>query len=206
MSYLIHLAIGFGMSYLGFLPPGMLNMTAVRQTIEKGLPSAALFSLGAATTVGVQAAIALFFADLLRTQPIILEVLQYAAIPIFVLLAYYFYRQGKREIKSNDKKTNQRPYFAGLLLATFNTIAIPFYFGYCSIFAHKGWIKMEMPFTLFIIAGAALGAFALFVTYSKFAEYIVSKIQFVARNINFILSAFFLLMALIMIFRQLNEL
>lgn len=205
MIYLWHLLVGFFMSYLGFLPPGMLNMTAVRHTIENGMSKAVLFSFGAATTVAVQASVALLFTDLLTKQPVILDIMEYAAIPVFILLAYYFYRMGKQSVKTGNKKEDKNPYLSGLVMASFNTIAVPFYFGYCSIFTHKGWIQMGLPFAISIIAGAAVGAFALFVTYSKFAEYIVSKIEFIARNINFILSAFFVLLAVLMIIRQLID-
>ena len=43
------------MAFISLVPPGMLNMTAVRTKIEKSKKSAILFSLGAAIIVIPQA-------------------------------------------------------------------------------------------------------------------------------------------------------
>lgn len=202
IAYLGHLLIGFGMSYLGLLPPGMLNMTAVKQSIDSGFNNASLFSAGAATTVGVQASIALVFAQLLQDNPAILRSMEYLAIPIFILLAFYFYRMGINQKKPQGKQSQRRPYISGLFMSALNTISIPFYFGYCTLLSQKGWIEIDYPYLVFIVIGAALGAFTLFLTYAKMARYIVDRIGFIARNINFILSGFFVLLALTMIIKS----
>ena len=190
------------MSFIGLLPPGMLNMTSVQQSIENGMKNASLFSAGAATTVGIQALIALSFAGLLSERPDILQGLEFLAIPIFILLAIYFYIHGSKQVNKTGKKSNRSPYLAGLVMSSFNTISIPFYFGYCTLFEYKEWISIVFPNTLFIVLGAALGAFSLFYSYGRFAQYIIERVSFVAKNINFILSGFFILLTIIMVIKK----
>ncbi len=205
MAVIIHLLVGFAMSFVGLLPPGMLNMTSVRQSIEEGLRSATQFSAGAGLTVGIQAFVALYFARLLSTRPQILQGLEYVAIPIFFVLAIYFYFQGKKEIKKAKSTSQKGPLVSGFLMAYLNTIAVPYFFGYCTLMEYKGWISLDMPMPIFIALGAALGAFALFALYGRFAQLISSRIGFVARNINYILSGLFVVLAMVTIYRNLEN-
>ena len=55
MSYFLHIVLGFVMAFLSLTPPGMLNMTAVRTTIEKNRNEGIWFALGAALVVIPQA-------------------------------------------------------------------------------------------------------------------------------------------------------
>ena len=53
---------------------------------------------------------------------------------------------------------------------------------------------MEPPHNIVFSIGAAAGAFGLFFIYILFAEFIQRRVQFIAQNINYILSALFLLL------------
>ena len=86
MSYLVHIALGFVMAFLSLIPPGMLNMTAVRTTIEKNRNEGIWFSLGAALIVIPQAFIALVFARYFSEHPEVVQRLQLAGIVVLFLL------------------------------------------------------------------------------------------------------------------------
>lgn len=199
MSFVIHLTLGFGMAFLGLVPPGMLNMTAVRTSIEKGLKSGLRFSAGAASVVIIQAFIALTFAKYLSTHPEVFEILKKAAIVIFLALAYFFYTQARKKFKAEGKKKSGNSFYTGMLMSSLNALAIPFYFGYSSIMETKGYIILQQPYISFFVVGAVAGAFSLFATYAKFAEVIVVKAQFIAKNINYILSILFVTLAIVQI-------
>ena len=51
---------------------------------------------------------------------------------------------------------------------------------------------MNQPYISIFVIGVFLGALSLFVVYVLFAALIESKAQFIARNINYILSVLFL--------------
>jgi threonine/homoserine/homoserine lactone efflux protein len=199
MGYIVHLTLGFGMAFLGLVPPGMLNMTAVRTSIEKGLNSGLRFSAGAASVVIIQAFIALTFANYLSAHPEIFDILKKVAIGIFLLLAFFFYTKARKKFKAEGKQKKGNSFYSGILMSSLNALAIPFYFGFSSVMENKGYIILQQPYISVFVLGAVVGAFSLFATYAKFAETIVKRAQFIAKNINYILSGLFVVLAIVQV-------
>jgi len=79
-------------------------------------------------------------------------------------------------------------------------LAIPFFLGYSTLMEAKGWLVIDPPHNYIFALGAVAGAFVLFFLYVLFAEYIQKRVQFIAKNINYILSLLFLTLALITIY------
>jgi putative Ca2+/H+ antiporter (TMEM165/GDT1 family) len=79
-------------------------------------------------------------------------------------------------------------------------LAIPFFLGYSTLMEAEGWMNIEPPHNFIFSIGAMLGAFGLFFIYVLFAEFIQRRVQFVAKNINYILSLLFLILALMTIY------
>ena len=104
MQYFIHVGLGFVMAFLSLIPPGMLNMTAVRSAMEKGFKPASWFALGAAVVVIPQAFVALAFAQYFARHPEIVERLNYAGIAVLFTLSVLFFVQARREFKGSGKK------------------------------------------------------------------------------------------------------
>ncbi len=204
MIYISHVFFGFIMSYVGLLPPGMLNMTTVRTTIEKGKKAGFLFSAGAASVVFVQASIALIFANYLNNHPDIIEKLKIAGIVVFILLAIFFWIQARKKFKAEGKQKQGNYFLTGLMMSSMNMLAIPFYLGLSAYLGANGNLILEQPYITVFVIGAVLGAFALFSTYLGFAKIIINKAQFIAKNINYILSALFLVLALLTTLKVLN--
>lgn len=196
MDYLSHIFFGFIMAFAGLVPPGMLNMTAVRTSIEKGRKAGVSFSAGAASVVFIQSSIALIFANYLKNHPEILEKLKMAGIVVFVLLAVFFFVQARKKFKAEGKEEKGNYFISGMLMSSMNMLAIPFYLGLSAYLGTKGQLILEQPYITIFVVGAVLGAFALFTTYAYFAAIIVKKAQFIAQNINYILSALFVVLAI----------
>lgn len=196
MDLMWHTLAGFLMAYIGLLPPGMMNMTAVQMSIAHSFGLALRFSAGAAIIVLLQSFIALTFTLYLKNNPGVLQILEQAAVVIFFLLALYFFMQARKKNRAEGKIREGSAFLAGLLMSSMNALAIPFYFGYGAIMEAKGWLMLEQPFISFFVIGAMLGAFSLFATYAAFARTIARRVEFIARNINYVLSAFFLLLAI----------
>ena len=196
MDYLSHIFFGFIMAFAGLVPPGMLNMTAVRTSIEKGRKAGISFAAGAASVVFIQASIALIFANYLNNHPEILEKLKIAGIVVFVLLAVFFFIQARKKFKAEGKEKKGNYFVTGMLMSSMNMLAIPFYLGLSAFLGSKGQLILEQPYITIFVIGAVLGAFTLFASYSYFANIIVKKAQFIASNINYILSALFVVLAI----------
>ena len=187
----MHVGLGFVMAYLSLVPPGMLNMTAVRTAIEKGSHSGRWFALGAALVVIPQAFVALVFAKFFAQHPEIVERLNYAGIVVLFGLSVLFFVQARKKFKGEGKKRS------GKLMSTMNMLAIPFYLVLSSVLENRGMLVTEQPFINLFVTGVFLGAFGLFMTYVRFADVIQKRAQFIARNINYILSALFFILGIL---------
>jgi len=179
------------MAYFGLISPGMLNMTALKISMNAGKIEGLKFSIGASLVVFFQAGIALYFADYFTNNPKVIAILKIAAVFIFFALAVFFFMLSKKDL--NPKATNEKNNFfvKGILMSSINMLAIPFYLGISIYLSSKDKIIMEQPYILLFVFGASLGSFLIFYTYMVFAKIINDKVSFIAKNINLILSLLF---------------
>ncbi|QCX38208.1 hypothetical protein FF125_07100 [Aureibaculum algae] len=202
MAYVFHLFLGIISAFLGLLAPGMLNMTAVRTTIEQGKRAGVVFSAGASAIVFIQASIALVFASYLSENPNVFDNLKIAAIIVFFLLALFFFLQARKTFNAEGKSKKGNLFFIGMVMSAINMLAIPFYFGLTTYFEVNGQLIMEQPYITLFIVGSGLGSFILFVLYVFFAGVITKRAKFIATNINYILSGLFFMLGLIAILKS----
>ncbi len=197
MEIVIHIVAGFGMAYLGLIPPGMLNMTTLRTSLEYGVKPARSFAAGAASIVIIHSGLAVYFANYLNDHPEVITRLRYLGIMVFLALAIFFFRQARTRFKGEGKDKKGNYFIQGLSMSSINMLGIPFYLGVSTLLEARNWITLESPFMWYVVGGACLGAFSLFMTYAILADKIVSRISFIASNINYILSALFLVLAVL---------
>lgn len=198
IEYLSPFGVGYLAAFLGLLPPSMLNMTAAKTSLEKGKPNGLKFAAGAASVVIIQAFIAVYFAK--KITPEIITKLQTVAIFVLLALAFFFYKQAKKEFKAEGKDKKGSSFVVGFGMSSLNMLAIPFYLG-----ASKGAdIQLIAPYNYIFVIGAALGAFTIFAIYASFAEIIAKRAAFIAKNINYILAGLFVVLALVSAFKVLT--
>ncbi|MEE9439197.1 MAG: LysE family transporter, partial [Saprospiraceae bacterium] len=195
MYYIIPLIVGFGAAFVGLLAPSMLNMTAARTSIEKGKSAGIQFAAGAASVVFIQGFLAVTFAKYLVAHPEIIMQLKKAAIFVLLGLAVFFFIQARKQFNAEGKKKKGSSFLSGIAMSSLNMLAIPFYLTMATLAETKGWMEIKMPYSLIYVIGAVLGAFSLFATYASFANIIANKAQFIAKNINYILSGLFIFLA-----------
>ncbi len=195
MNYLIPLLFGFVAAFIGLVAPSMLNMTAARTSIEKGKKAGLQFAAGAASVVFIQAFIAVYFAD--KITPEIISNLGKIAIFVLLALSIFFFTQARKKFKAEGKQKKGSQFIIGLGMSSLNMLAIPFYLTMAKVGETKWNMSLEIPYSLIYVVGAVLGAFTLFSIYATFAEKIAEKAQFIAKNINYILSGLFIVLAII---------
>lgn len=193
----MHIALGYVMAFLSLTPPGMLNMTSVRTALEKGPRSGMWFALGAALVVIPQAFIALVFARYFAEHPEVVERLNYAGLAVLFLLSVVFFFQARKKFKGEGSRKKGKSFVVGALMSSMNMLAIPFYLVLSSVLENRGLLITEQPYINLFVTGVFLGAFSLFMVYVKFAAVIQKRAQFIARNINYILSALFLVLGIL---------
>ncbi len=190
MTIAIHFSLGFLASFLGTITPSMLNMTAVKISLNKSKIEAIKFAIGVSVIVLVQAYVAILFTKYLRENPTFVQSLQKIAAIIFTILSFYFYRQFKKGKlpKKNAKETTKNSFAIGILLSALNMFSIPFYCGITTAFDVAGWLKFSQTNIIVFVVGSALGTFTLLSMYARFADEIEEKSKGLTKNLNLILS------------------
>ena len=182
----------------------MLNITVVRTTIEKNRREGFWFALGAATVVILQAFIALAFAKYFANNPHIVERLKLAGVFVLFLLSVAFFIQARKKFKGEGAKRKGKSFVVGFLMGTMNMLAIPFYLVLSSVLENRGMLIIEQPYITLFVFGVFLGSFSLFLVYLQFAIIIQKRAQFIARNINYILSILFFVLGILSLFKTLQ--
>lgn len=204
MAYLSHIFLGFVMAFLSLIPPGMLNMTAVKTSLQKGKNEGIWFALGAAMVVIPQAFIALVFARYFAENPQVVARLEIAGIIVLFVLSIVFFIQARKKFEGEGAKREGKSFLLGMLMSGMNMLAIPFYLVLSSVLENRGLLQTEQPFIILFVSGVFLGAFSLFFLYASFAQIIQKKAQFIARNINYILSLLFLVLGILTLIKFLK--
>ena len=192
---------GFLFSFVGSITPSMLNMTALKISLEKGRDAANKYALGVSVVVIPQVYIAVILTKYIAENPKILETIEKAGIVIFILLSYYFYKESKKskiKVEGINSK-NENPFLTGITLSTLNMFAIPFFSGtVITLDVFKLFSFDLLPVLLFTL-GSIIGTFYILFLYGKFAKSIQSKTGKLTKDINIILSILTALVALISI-------
>lgn len=184
------------MAYFGLISPGMLNMTALKIRINTGKFESVKFAIGASIVVFIQAGIALYFADYFLKNPTIIQTLKKIAVFVFFILSIFFYVLSRKQLNPKTTSANGNFFLKGVGMSAINMLAIPFYLGLSIYLTSINKLIIEQPYILLFVFGAGIGSFLIFYTYILFANIIIKKVSFIAKNINLLLSLLFLLLGI----------
>ena len=190
---------GFFFSFTGSITPSMLNMTAIRISLEKGVEGAKKYALGVSLAAIPQVVIAVILTKYIAENPTILETLEKVGIVIFIGLSYYFYNESKKgKIKTESiKSKKENPFLTGITLSFLNMFAIPFFCGIIVALDLFELFSFEVFPILFFILGTIFGTFCILFVYARFANIIQQKTGKLTKDINIILSVLTALVAVI---------
>ena len=190
---------GFFFSFIGSITPSMLNMTAIKVSLEKGIEASKKYALGVSFIAIPQVVIAVILTKYIAENPTILETLEKVGIIIFIGLSYYFYNESKKgKIKTESiKSKKENPFLTGITLSFLNMFAIPFFCGIIVALDLFELFSFEVFPIFFFILGTILGTFCILFAYAKFAKRIQQKTGKLTKDINIILSVLTALVAVI---------
>lgn len=177
----------------------MLNMTALKISLEKGREAANKYALGVSFVVIPQVFIAVVLTKYIAENPKILQTLEKLGIIIFIFLSFYFYSASKKgKIKMDAMKSKkENPFLAGVTLSVLNMFAIPFFSGIALFLdAFNLFIFDVIPVISFVL-GAVIGSFYILFFYGKFAKIIQKKTGELTKDINIILAILTALVAVL---------
>lgn len=187
MTLLSLLFFGFFFSFTGSITPSMLNMTALKVSLEKGNIAANKYAFGVSLIVIPQVVIAVFLTKYITDNPKVLETLEKAGIVIFIFLAFYFYKKSKISIDELKPK-KENPFLIGITLSLLNMFAIPFFCGVIVSLDVFNFFYFDVFSITSFTTGSLLGTYYILFLYGKFARTIQQKTGKLTKDINLILS------------------
>ena len=191
MVYALPFIFGFLTAIVGIFPPGLINMTAAKISIQDGKTRALLFTFGALIIIFFQTLLALIFARYIDKHQEIVNLLRAIGFGIFLVLTIYFLwiakkpkkkKSGKIKIKSKKSR-----FFLGLLISAINFFPIPYYVLVSVSLASFNYFTFDKISIYTFVIGAVTGSFLVFYSYIAFFKKIESKTDYIIRNMNTIL-------------------
>ena len=194
-------------SFLGVMPPGMLNMSAAKISLKEGHNRSFMFSVGVCIIVALQTYVATLFAKYLNQNTDVADILKRVALVIFILISIYFFVTAKTKSKAIDLdyeiKSKKSRFFQGLFLSSLNLFPIPFQAYVLTSLLSVQWIDMQGTSIGSYVAGASMGTFIALYIYILFFDNLKNNKLVSPKNINYIISLVTLIVAIITFFNLL---
>jgi threonine/homoserine/homoserine lactone efflux protein len=193
MGIAIPLFFGFLTALIGVFPPGLINMTAAKISLQDGKQRAIMFSLGAVIIIFFQTIIAVIFARYIdKHQEVVVLLKEIGFVVFFILTVYFFFIAKKPKEKVRDElelKSKKSRFFLGMFIAAINFFPVPYYALVCVTLASFNHFIFNRISIYSYSIGAVIGSFIIFYGYIAFFRKIKTKTDFIMKNINKILGS-----------------
>lgn len=194
-------------SFLGELPLGVFNVTAMQIAISEGFLTAMFFALGAMTVEIIYVQIALLAFNWIRKKELILRILNY--VTLFILLALaassFYAALQPGETKSIVLSSKFPKFLMGAGMCLVSPAPIPFWLGWSTVlFSKKLLLPRRDHYNTFTI-GIALGTFAGSCLYIFGGILIADKIKNNQNILHWIIGGIFLATAVFQLWRIIKK-
>ena len=130
--------------------------------------------------------------------------IQKFSIAIFLLLSFYFFRKSYQEQKQTSQKSDvKKPFLYGLILASANMFAIPFFYGVFLLYASQNGVFKEISDFTLLVFGFLLGFHLIFGSYVILASKMRSRIAKISKYLNLVLASLTGLVAIVSLIKLL---
>ncbi|GAB3982892.1 hypothetical protein GCM10028806_55470 [Spirosoma terrae] len=147
---------GLIVSFLGTLPPGVLNVTVTRITLRQGQWSALGFVLACGLVEFVYSYLAVLITQLVVQNGVIRYLTDGLTAAVLLGMGVYYLRKPVAIPTEHQHKTH--PFKLGILLSLLNLAAFPFWTIYTALLIQKGWVSLMSPSEMIIyVTGIAIG-------------------------------------------------
>jgi threonine/homoserine/homoserine lactone efflux protein len=171
MSPLLNFVIAFAFSFVGSIPPGVLNLTVIQLGMEHKMKIAYRFAFAAALIEYPYAWLAIAFEKYLSSQTGSNSILQVIAASVLLIV-------GTINLRVSNKKNDKPPSAAGsgfrrgVILSIINPMALPFWLAGTTYLKSLGLISLSSQLQIHsYLVGVSAGAFILLMSAAHLAKY-----------------------------------
>lgn len=206
-GFKIYLA-GMVISFLGSLPLGTLNISAMQIAVQESVKKALAFSLGVALVELCYVRLSLTGIDLVLANQFVFYVLEWITVALFLILAassFWIAFRNKSNQKSILLNNSVNRLWLGVSMSAVNPVQIPFWFFWSTyLFSIHVLVSDSAAFNIFTI-GAATGTIGALLVFVYGGKWVVTRLKAGERTINWIVATVFLISALIQLHRVLTQ-
>lgn len=190
------------MSFLGSIPLGSLNLTAIQIYLQSNFKSVVYFSLSASLVEFIYSYLAIKGEMYISENDFINSFFSYISILVFLLLGFSNLRSTNNNIKLEKisyqnsflKINYNQPIRKGLMLSVLNPQAIPFWIILSNFLKKGGFVQLQtIADNLYYTMGVAFGTFFCLITLTLFAGKILKqknvRMVFLNKSIGILLIA-----------------
>jgi threonine/homoserine/homoserine lactone efflux protein len=188
----------FLISFLGSIPPGAVNLSVLKMSVEKRISAAFRFTLAAVLIEVPYAWVGIKFQDFLTRSPILLDNFKLIAAGVLILmgLASIIHIKRNRPTEGRWKKIRESGFRKGALIALFNPMYIPFWMGITAYLVHQEWVRLDSNYLVIsYLAGLATGSFFLLAILILLGKYLAPHFR-QREGFQYLPGAVFLLLGL----------
>jgi threonine/homoserine/homoserine lactone efflux protein len=184
--------IGFLIGFLGYLPPGNINLTVVQLSIGQSRWQLFYFLLFASLMEFIYCFGSMAGMRYLMMQTALVLVMQWASVAMFTLLAILSFTARKKAPGTRPSGVKR-----GIVIAIFNPLQIPFWLVWGVYVLNNHWVQPGyLSIVLFSLITAS-GAFSILWLYAVAGKKLETILAANQRAMNVTIGCIFILLALL---------
>ena len=196
---------GMLISFLGCLPLGTINITAMQIGLQESVKNALHFSLGCLLVEMIYVRLSLIGINWIRRQTRLMRIMEWLTLSIIIALAigsFIAATKGGGNEKNVVLNNNMHRFLLGMFMSSISPMQIPFWFGWSTILFQKGTLQPVKAQYNFYIIGIGLGTMMGNCVFIFGGRWIVQRIANSQAYLNWIIGGIFALTALIQLIKM----
>lgn len=196
---MLYFIAGAILAFLGFMPPGNINLQVIQMAASHRKRELASFIGGAAIVEFIYCFMVIKSMEWITRHEIVIKILNWAIIPTFIGLAIYMFL--KKEEHPKGKPMVAMSMMKGFLMNLTNPVQIPFWLIWGLYMLNNGWIDRETKSIVIFSLGSMLGAFLGLGVFAYTGHKLFQKIDLNQKWLNRIIGMVFIGLAVYQLVR-----
>ncbi|WP_448702794.1 LysE family transporter [Mucilaginibacter sp. AW1-3] len=197
---LLTIFLGLAVNFIGYVPPGNVNLSLVQITINRGIKQALQFIIAFSCVELVFTYMIIHAAEWLSHQLQLEVIIDWVMVVLFGVLGAITWVNRSKPPKAKVSKYHSVKH--GIIMGIINPMQIPFWMISGTYLITHHWIVTgTWPLIAFSL-GSAAGAFLCLFIYAKSATYIQNRFELSTKLINTCIAILFFLFAAYHIIKQ----
>lgn len=192
--------MGMVISFLGTLPLGTLNISAMQISFTDGIRPAIYFALGALLVEMIYVRVSLVAMDWVMRFKKIFRILEWVAVGVILALAVSsFVAATDPHVEKNVLLSGGiHRFWLGVMMSAINPVQIPFWFGWSAVLFSRGVLQKKPSHYNLYIGGIGTGTFAGNLVFIYGGRFVVDNLNGNQDTIHLVIGGVFAVTAIIM--------